>query len=321
MRVFSCLGFACLLASCQAPLEVEVIHIGGGDVVGEGEGEGFVGEGEGEFVVGEGEGEVSDEDGDVVGEGEGEVIVVGEGEGEVVVVDEGGVCTEDDLPLVNAGVVEDDGEGGCPGGMAPVGGAFCMDRFEAFVERSDGAPFSPFAHPTVADDVVARSAAGAVPQAYVSGTVAAAACENAGKRLCSDNEWLRACRGAASTTYPYGNARRDGVCNDARTRHPAIEYFGTAADWIWSELGHPCIDQLPNSLDVAGDHPGCVDDAGTHFDLMGNLHEWTSDPAGTFRGGYYVDTRLNGEGCLYRTSAHDVSHWDYSTGFRCCADL
>jgi hypothetical protein len=30
---------------------------------------------------------------------------------------------------------------------------------------------------------------------------------------------------------------------------------------------------------------------------------------------------INGEGCLYRTTAHGVSHWDYSTGFRCCADL
>jgi hypothetical protein len=54
---------------------------------------------------------------------------------------------------------------------------------------------------------------------------------------------------------------------------------------------------------------------------MGNLHEWTADPAGTFRGGFFVDTRVNGNGCLYRTTAHDTSHWDYSTGFRCCADL
>ena len=44
------------------------------------------------------------------------------------------------------------------------------------------------------------------------------------------------------------------------------------------------------------------------------------DPAGTFKGGFYVDTKLNGEGCLYTTTAHDVSYWDYSTGFRCCRD-
>ncbi len=39
-----------------------------------------------------------------------------------------------------------------------------------------------------------------------------------------------------------------------------------------------------------------------------------------FRGGFYADTKINGEGCLYRTTAHGFTHWDYSTGFRCCAD-
>ena len=43
-------------------------------------------------------------------------------------------------------------------------------------------------------------------------------------------------------------------------------------------------------------------------------------PEGTFRGGFYVDTMINGPGCLYATTAHNVYHWDYSTGFRCCAD-
>ena len=56
------------------------------------------------------------------------------------------------------------------------------------------------------------------------------------------------------------------------------------------------------------------------YDQHGNLHEWVDDPDGTFRGGFYVDTSLNGPGCLYATTAHDVAHWDYSTGFRCCGD-
>ena len=54
---------------------------------------------------------------------------------------------------------------------------------------------------------------------------------------------------------------------------------------------------------------------------MGNLHEWIDDPAGTFKGGFYVDTVINGEGRLYTTTAHNVYHFDYSTGFRCCADF
>ena len=40
----------------------------------------------------------------------------------------------------------------------------------------------------------------------------------------------------------------------------------------------------------------------------------------SFRGGYYLDTKLNGEGCDYRTTAHAPAYYDYSTGFRCCAD-
>ena len=105
----------------------------------------------------------------------------------------------------------------------------------------------------------------------------------------------------------------------ARAMHPVVEYFGTSESWIWSELDHPCINQLPASLDPTGANAGCVSESGA-LDMMGNLHEWTADPAGTFRGGFFVDTAINGEGCLYRTTAHDMGHRDYSTGFRCCAD-
>ena len=40
------------------------------------------------------------------------------------------------------------------------------------------------------------------------------------------------------------------------------------------------------------------------------------------RGGFYVDTGDQyGAGCLYATTAHDVAHWDFATGFRGCADF
>jgi hypothetical protein len=42
-------------------------------------------------------------------------------------------------------------------------------------------------------------------------------------------------------------------------------------------------------------------------------------PHGTFCGGYYLDTSINGDGCKYRTRAHAHDYHDYSTGFRCCA--
>ncbi|MBI2897888.1 MAG: SUMF1/EgtB/PvdO family nonheme iron enzyme [Deltaproteobacteria bacterium] len=233
----------------------------------------------------------------------------------------GGECDPAAHPLPNEGLVEEEGQDGCPGGMLRVG-EFCIDRFEASLELVEppGAEssWSPYWNPGE-ERVRAVSIRGAVPQAYVSGRQAGSACEEAGKRLCTDDEWLRACQGPAGATYPYGDERVDGVCNDSRAQHPAVEYFGTAEDWIWSELDHPCLDQLPESLDPAGENDGCVTAEGA-FDMMGNLHEWTADPDGTFRGGFFVDTVVNGEGCLYRTTAHDSSYWDYSTGFRCCVD-
>jgi len=233
---------------------------------------------------------------------------------------EPGECDPEAHPLPNEGLVEEPGDAGCPDGMARVED-FCVDRYEAALERVGAAApssWSPFWNPGD-EEVRAVSIRGAIPQGYVSGIQAGAACAAAGKRLCSDTEWLRACQGPDGTTYPYGDARMPGVCNDARAAHPAIEYFGTSDDWIWSELGHPCLDQLPDSLDPAGANDGCVTAEGI-YDMMGNLHEWTADPAGTFRGGFFVDTIINGNGCLYRTTAHDTGHWDYSTGFRCCAD-
>lgn len=240
----------------------------------------------------------------------------------------GDTCDPDDMPTPNAGLEEAPGVGGCPAGMRPVGTSFCVDTYEAFVriDRGDSAlpeDWSPFHHPPPlggGQTLVAYSVAGAIPQGQISGIQAGSACAGAGKRLCTNTEWLSACRGPDTNVYPYGDIRQPGVCNDARATHPAVEYFGTSASWIWSMLDHPCIAQIPDSLDPTGANAGCVSDHGA-FDMMGNLHEWTSDSAGTFRGGFFADTSINGNGCLYATTAHDTAHSDYSTGFRCCADL
>lgn len=230
-------------------------------------------------------------------------------------------CDDSSVPSPNGVPSEVAGTGGCPPGMAAVAD-FCIDRYESMLVEvlGDGslAPFSPYL-PPLGHRVRALSVAGVVPQGYVDGVTAAAACAEAGKRLCTDDEWLQACRGEEGRVYPHGGATDVGECNTTRACHPAIQYFETTADWIWSELGHPCLNQLPDGLERTGGSALCVSPEGA-FDLVGNLHEWTADPAGTFRGGFYVDALINGTGCLYRTTAHDVHHWDYSTGLRCCAD-
>jgi hypothetical protein len=233
---------------------------------------------------------------------------------------DGVTCDPNAIPQPNAGLTEEPGDARCPAGMALVATA-CVDRFEAALVEVLAAgttqPWSPYFDPH-GHTVRALSLRGAVPQAYISGLDADAACVAAGKRLCTDAEWLRACQGPSGTTYPYGATRQPGVCNDARAVHPAIELYGTAASWIFSHLDSPCLDQEASGLALTGSHAGCVTAEGL-FDMMGNLHEWTADPAGTFRGGFYVDTVLNGNGCLYATTAHTTTYWDYSTGFRCCA--
>lgn len=233
---------------------------------------------------------------------------------------DGGVCTAADRPTPNSGIEPQVFTSSCPPGMRVVAGV-CVDVYEAFVRQvlPDGgwAEWSPYFNPgTMA--MVAISAAGAVPQGYINADQAEAACQAAGKRLCSNTEWLRACKGPNGFTYPYGNTRQPGVCNDARAVHPAVELYPNDPN-PFTHIQEPCINQLPASLDVTGENGACTAAEGL-LDMMGNLHEWTSDPAGTFRGGFYVDTYRNGNGCDYVTTAHNRLHWDYSTGFRCCAD-
>ncbi len=230
------------------------------------------------------------------------------------------MCDPADHPQPNAGMFEAVRAPGCPAGMIDVAG-FCIDRYEAFLVevQANGSTtaWSPYHHPGMRR-VRAMSAAGAVPQGYIDGRSAEAACLEAGKRLCSDDEWLRACQGSGGATFPYGEVRQGGDCNDARAVHPAIELFGNDPN-PFSRIQEPCINQLPDSVDPSGTNSACISEDGV-FDMMGNLHEWTAASSGIFRGGYYVDTYRNGPGCLYRTTAHGRGHWDYSTGFRCCAD-
>ncbi|MEM1034105.1 MAG: SUMF1/EgtB/PvdO family nonheme iron enzyme [Myxococcota bacterium] len=225
-------------------------------------------------------------------------------------------------PFVNLDPVEAPGDPGCLPGMVRVEN-FCVDRYEAMViaRVSDDTwePVSPFAPPDVGADLVALSVAGAVPQGHINQRAADRACAGAGKRLCSGDEWQRACKGASNTVYPYGNAREWGRCNDDRDCHPATQTFESFGDHVYANLGHACISQLPEGLAVTGAYADCRTEEGIH-DMMGNLHEWTSAPSGIFRGGYFVDTYRNGNGCNYATDAHGTFYADYSTGFRCCAD-
>ena len=213
--------------------------------------------------------------------------------------------------------------------MALVDDRVCVDRWEAsLAERLPSGvdqPWSPF-HPVDGHEssVRAVSRPGVIPQGYISGEQAAQACHASGKRLCAADEWERACRGARRLRFPYGDERRRTACNDdLRKTHPVAEVgalLGIPAERLWFDgMNQPLINQLPHSLVETGSRGECTNEYGV-FDMVGNLHEWIEDRDGTVRGGYYMDTTLNGEGCSCATTAHDFRYHDYSTGFRCCAD-
>ena len=215
--------------------------------------------------------------------------------------------------------------GTCPPDMAKVLGAFCVDKYEgSLVEQKDDGtqvPADPYATPLPNHMYVARSVAGVVPQGYVSAEQADAACKRAKKRLCQSVEWRLACAGSAGTAYPYGPTRVAGKCHDTG-KSPMLAYHADTMSRGWgrTELNDPRNNAMEGGLAKTGASPDCVNDYGA-YDMVGNLHEWTADPNGTFQGGFWLDVTQHGEGCAYRTIAHDFSYHDYSTGFRCCADL
>jgi sulfatase modifying factor 1 len=212
----------------------------------------------------------------------------------------------------------------CPEGMVLVNDRLCIDAFEASLEEIDpsGAvlgPHSPYEQ-VGKKRVRAVSKRGVVPQAYIDQTDAKAACLNAGKRLCTNEEWLGACKGTPATRYPYGERRRAGYCNDQGTEALPFVFPGKNDEWFRTDrMNDPRLDKVPGSLAKTGSFPLCRGDQEI-FDMVGNLHEWTADDGGTMRGGFYLDTHALGDGCDYVAIGHDTLYHDYSTGFRCCAD-
>jgi len=233
----------------------------------------------------------------------------------------------------------------CPEGMAPIN-KFCVDRWEAHLVSLDDAGHEVihphFERPSEGVAYLARSAAGVFPQGYISRVEAAAACKRAGKRLCSRNEWLRACQGKRWWTWPYGATAKRGKCNNGKV-HLLSQMFGTQGrSWKYDEhFNSPRLNQEPGFLAKAGEYAECSNAEGA-FDMVGNLHEWVSDSVddafvesfeaeeverrtqphrtgnGVFMGGFFSTTSELGPGCKYTTIAHEPTYHDYSTGFRCC---
>jgi sulfatase modifying factor 1 len=219
----------------------------------------------------------------------------------------------------------------CPPDMASIDDKFCVDKYEAsLVEIMPSGeerawPYYQGVEGASHGALRAVSEKGVFPQGYISEKQAIEACGRSAKRLCKPAEWKTACKGPDPKKFGYSDARTPGTCNDTGKSPIGVFYgaqisAGGKAAWSWDKMNDPQLNQMAGGLAETGSHEGCTNGYGV-YDMVGNLHEWVLDSEGTFQGGYYLDVTQNGDGCGYRTDAHAAWYHDYSTGFRCCADV
>jgi formylglycine-generating enzyme required for sulfatase activity len=143
--------------------------------------------------------------------------------------------------------------------------------------------------------------AGHRPLADVTWVQARVACETRGRRLCSEDEWAKACGGVLGWLYPYGDIYVPGLC------HADVDEEGQ-------------YDRVVNS----GVRDSCRSPWST-FNMEGNVSEWVEDTragapwdrwvlGGTLWPGVY------GRGCQARHAHPAVAPVAGDDGFRCCLE-
>jgi formylglycine-generating enzyme required for sulfatase activity len=133
---------------------------------------------------------------------------------------------------------------------------------------------------------------GEQPVGNVSQKDAQMACEEVGKRLCSADEWEKACKGPENFIYSYGDTPDGSFCGEAMDEPYRV-----------------------------GDRENCLSGYGV-FDMSGGFREWTasakeSKPSrklvkGGQRGNYERGTR-----CAFGVD-EDEGYAEATMSFRCC---
>jgi hypothetical protein len=164
----------------------------------------------------------------------------------------------------------------------------------------------------------ACSRSGVLPWTQVTYPEAVAACEAAGLRICTADEWQSACVGTGSCEWSYTSGGCSSYPEQMGDPGEGAACNGHVLD---SEEGGPDLDAIAPS----GQYTNCysVNSSGNVFDLSGNVKEWASgDTPGDnpLRGGSYEDLP-GGLRCDFTFPVGSDTVRLPTIGFRCCADL
>ena len=129
-------------------------------------------------------------------------------------------------------------------------------------------------------------------------------CAFAGGRICGEEEWLAACRGADDRPFPYGDTFDAAACNAQPSASGETPAGSTAA--------------VGSYADCAGGLEGLSD-------MAGNVWEWIDacqDDYCKFRGGAYLtnDPVERFAGCGLPCAGNRKAVRSATVGIRCCRD-
>ncbi|QAT87259.1 protein kinase [Corallococcus coralloides] len=196
--------------------------------------------------------------------------------------------------------------GSCPAGMRLVsGGSFKKGSSPEDLQAAGSTDEMPMGSVMVesfcVDEYEFPNQAGRKPRVSATWLDAKAACEGLSKRLCSEEEWEKACKGPGNARFSSGDERAQSACNTGTT--------DAAAE---------------RSLAPAGAHQTCRSGYGV-ADLSGNVAEWTSskfphsNPEELLIKGGSFDTAGDTARCSARRRGAP-SLKAANVGFRCCQD-
>jgi serine/threonine protein kinase len=192
--------------------------------------------------------------------------------------------------------------GRCPLNMKPVGGGTFKRGASASDKTGEERPLENVEEPSFCiDEYEFPNQPGVRPMIGVSWDEARQSCAKAGKRLCTEEQWEKACKGPGNARFPYGNDFDAYRCN--------------------TEDGQG----LDRALTEAGRFTQCRSSGYAVADLSGIVAEWTASDFGdnlsskTLKGGAY-DQSGPAVRCSARMKGLPTERKP-TVGFRCCADV